>query len=51
MQSLAKQNNIIRMGKAEVELYTGEKPKTVSLTELEEEKNKAAQMGANKGGD
>ncbi len=40
MQSLAKQNERIRMGKAEVELSYGEKPKHISLHELEEEKNK-----------
>jgi hypothetical protein len=51
MQSLAKQNNTIKIGKVEVELYTGEKPKTVSLNELEEERNKGLSGGNNKGGD
>lgn len=40
LQSIAKQNERIRIGKAEVEISAGEKPKIVSLHELEEEKNK-----------
>jgi hypothetical protein len=45
MLSLAKQ---IRIAKAEVEVTAGEKPKHISLTELEDEKNKGQQK---KGGD
>lgn len=36
----------IRIGKAEIEVSAGEKPKHVSLTELEEEKNKGSKKGA-----
>jgi hypothetical protein len=35
-------NDKIRIGKAEVEVGPGEKTRHVSLTELEEEKNKGA---------
>jgi hypothetical protein len=46
---LTKQNERIRLAKAEVELTAGEKPKHISLTELEEEKSKGMTKG--KGGD
>jgi len=44
MQSLAKQNERIRIDKAEVETVVGEKPKQISLTELEGEKSKGQQQ-------
>lgn len=40
LQSIAKQNERIRIGRAEVEVAVGEKPKIVALHELEDEKNK-----------
>lgn len=48
MQSLAKQNERIRIAKAEVEIAAGERPKHISLNELEEEKIKGQMK---KGGD
>jgi len=38
MQSIAKQNERIKMGKAEIETAPGERLKNVNLHELEEEK-------------
>jgi hypothetical protein len=49
MQSLAKMNDRIRIGKAEIEVSVGEKPKHVSLTELEEEKQKLGGKGGKVG--
>lgn len=49
MQSLAKQNAPIRIGKAEVETAAGEKPRHISLQDLEDEKTKGQQQ--KKGGD
>jgi hypothetical protein len=37
MTALAKQNEKIRIAKAEIEIAPGDKPKTISLTELQEE--------------
>lgn len=45
MQSLAKNNDRIRLGKVEVEQTAGEKPKHISLTEMEEEKQRAQNKG------
>ena len=50
MSSLAKNNDRIRIGRAEIEVNAGEKPKHISLTDLEEEKQKNA-FGGKKGGD
>jgi hypothetical protein len=44
MTSLAKQNEKIRIAKAEIETAPGDKPKMVSLNELEEEKNKNSSL-------
>lgn len=40
MTTLAKQNEKIRIAKAEIEVAPGDRPKMVSLTELEEEKTR-----------
>ena len=47
MKSLAKVNEKIIMGKAEVEVAAGEKTKMFSLNELDEEKNRG--LGGKKG--
>lgn len=46
MQNLAKQNERIRIGKAEIETTAGEKTKHISLNELEEDKYKGG-LGGN----
>jgi len=49
MTTLAKQNEKIRIAKAEIEVAPGDKPKMVSLTELEEEKSKGGNGLSSKG--
>ena len=50
MIGLAKQNEKIRIAKAEIEVAPGDKPKMVSITELEEEKSKQTSL-SKKGAD
>jgi len=49
MIGLAKQNEKIRIAKAEIEVAQGDKPKMVSLTELEEEKSKLTSLSKKPG--
>lgn len=51
MRSLAKVNEKIVMGKAEVEVAAGEKTKMLSLNELDQEKNGAGLAGKKPIGD